>query len=197
MAAENHSGISRGRYEGYSCDRYIGTKEALIAAGLARAEWFPVSRPMIDRRGKKRTFEIVSDLSRQCERGPTALIGGGGWRHVQLQALQNGRWELNIPLSNEAIARREAARMARHKEKATTDEEKFQRALHALPPVSSGSLSDTELHHIRVLRGLNDRRWSTVLDLAEGLLVCEGNDGDVTPPKVARLQLVVDNDRPA
>src|SRR5258708_20226487 len=90
------------------CDTYSGSKAALIAAGLAKPEWFPTSpqSPGGRRRGVKRKFKfpLPHSLKREAKiRGRTS--------DIELIDRVKGTWELHIPVSDEE----EAKRRARHK----------------------------------------------------------------------------------
>lgn len=90
--------VTRGRYQLWFCDRYIGTKEALIAGGFAKAEWFPDIPTKAPSRGLTRTYRIPSAMSRKHH--------VRGELHIELERLRNGRWELRLPVSAEEEERR-------------------------------------------------------------------------------------------
>ena len=79
------------RWKCTSCDEYTGSRDALVAAGNARAEWFPAG-PQVDSRGRrKRTFAIPAESGK-----------------VVLSERRNGQWTVEVPVSPEECAQRRA-----------------------------------------------------------------------------------------
>ena len=85
------SSISGGvkRWKCTTCDEYTGSREALLAAGHARAEWFPAAEQLDSRGRRKRTFSV------QTEAGS-----------VVLTEQRNGQWRIEAPVSREECERR-------------------------------------------------------------------------------------------
>lgn len=158
-------------------DVYTGSRRALIAAGIAKSEWFPCE-PQLDKFGRtRRTFQ-VDDRTRICQYGPAG-----------------DRWAVHLETSPaERAARGKEERRLRAIEEQQKAESIRRRPLAS--PVSRDSLSDTELHHVRLLRSLTDRRRTIVLELANDLMYYEATEEEsVAPSNRTYLQLVVDNER--
>jgi hypothetical protein len=87
------SSVSAGvkRWKCTGSDEYTGSREALLAAGHARAEWFPAGA-QLDRRGRtRRTFSVPGPF------GP-----------VVLTERRNGQWRVEVPVSRDECERRRA-----------------------------------------------------------------------------------------
>lgn len=70
------------RWKSTSSDEYTGSREALIASGIAKAEWFP-DAPLRDKRGRvQRRFKAKG------EHGEVVLVDR-----------RNGRWSVDLPVS--------------------------------------------------------------------------------------------------
>lgn len=190
------NGIFCGKYIWGDC--YTASKETLIATGIAQAEWFPSAPlPIPNRPGKfQRSFTA------ETERGEVKLR----------EDSHAGKWTVGIPISTEEKKHRDAewAEHCQHvnaelgweqTDKLDREMERLPSILRSLPPFVPGSMSEAERHHMRILRGLNERRRSTVMEFAERFLAAP-NDDDVdhqpqAAPEKRRLHLVVDNDAPS
>lgn len=167
------------------CDQYVGIKDDLIAAGYADARWFPDRFIEGKRKGTiKRSFRIAIDTG-----------------NVKLLDLKNGHWQLRLPISQEREkARRDEyylEKEQRRREAAEREElrrQEIMRSLRLANLVTPGSLSNAELHHVRILRTLAEEERYVVMESAEQFLrmsdVCHGSDAQPRP----RLRLVVDNE---
>lgn len=172
--------FSKGVYN----DSYIGSKEALVAAGVAREEWFP-SAPQPGRRGyTKRAFKI------QTQHGA-----------ARLDDRLRGRWELCIPIADAESAQRRAERERAHDLETAEQQQREQAAIAArwdrleLAPLS-GNITEAEKRHLRILRTLSDDAMAYILDVASRLVVSDTEmetRGDDASPRRACLRLVVDN----
>jgi hypothetical protein len=77
------------RWKSTSSDEYTGPREALIASGLAQAQWFP-DAPVRDGRGRlRRKFSFKSEHG-----------------EVLLTDRRNGRWSVELPVSASERERR-------------------------------------------------------------------------------------------
>jgi hypothetical protein len=87
------SSISGGvkRWKCTTYDEYTGSREALLAGGYARAEWFPAGAQLDSRGRRKRTFLIAA---------PTGK--------VVLSERRNGQWRVEVPVPAEECERRRA-----------------------------------------------------------------------------------------
>jgi hypothetical protein len=70
------------RWKSTSSDEYTGPREALIASGLAQAQWFP-DAPVRDARGRLRR-----KFSFKCEHG-----------EIVVTDRRNGRWSVDLPVA--------------------------------------------------------------------------------------------------
>lgn len=108
------SSISAGvkRWKCTSCDEYTGSREALLAAGHVRAEWFP-AEAQVDGRGRtRRTFAV------QTPNGS-----------VVLSDRRNGQWRVEVPVSREECERRRAEWVVQRQR-----EQKLRKAREAMLP---------------------------------------------------------------
>lgn len=87
------SSVSDGvkRWKCTTYDEYTGSREALVAGGHARAEWFPAAAQLDGRGRRKRTFTIPTDFGK-----------------VVLSERRNGQWRAEVPVSREECERRRA-----------------------------------------------------------------------------------------
>jgi hypothetical protein len=214
MARQNPNSGSLKRLQNHPYyDRHLGERDELIAAGLAKPDWFPTGAQRA-RRGVKRTFAIVTELSRSTTYSRRQL-------HVELHDRRNGRWELRIPVSEqeerrrieaahrrcqEADRARELAAMRKAAAAESEREARIARLIRGLPPFVPGSMSQAERHQMRILRGLSEQRREIVMGLLERLLDDkavsvdydvrigdEGTHSEAVDQKRG-LRLVVDND---
>lgn len=156
-------------------DHYEGTRLALVAARLCRAEWFPVEPvPYGKRAGAvKRSFQVP------CEKS-----ADGAALLRQLQPYSRDRWSLSIRCNEEETNRREAQRdaecggerMASMAQSQAKEQDEYERsmaaAVQSLAPFA-GAVTQAEREHLRVMRALSPRRWKCVAELALGLLATE------------------------
>jgi hypothetical protein len=170
----------------HGSDRYTAKKETLIAAGIARAEWFPpVPVPIPNRPGKFQRSFIV-----ETERGDVDL--------TENQATE--KWTVGLPVCDEEQQRRDAEwraqielRQAEHESREEAERlAALKVALRSLPPFVPGSMSEAERHHMRILRGLDDEHREHLIDLAERMLTVPSNQPRLGPERRG-LQLVIDN----
>jgi hypothetical protein len=177
---------------------YEGTKVALIAAGVAESEWFPsVPVQMPSRPGKiERRFRFPR------EDGMTVVR--------MLPPYQRGIWSVSVYCSNEqkegcreqswaelAAARAEQERIQFQREE-EEEKRKVAAAINILPPFRPGSMSESERHHMRVLRELRDTHREMIMDLALSLLANPYDapakqDNIAAEQRANGLKLVVDN----
>lgn len=188
MANPTAAAIAPGviREGGLNYDFYEGTKSALIAAGVCKAEWFPAAPVLFNRLGKiKRAFNIVD-----------------GDTEVRLRDHhERGCWSVSISVSPEECAKRSAKFEEESREReeesrrlAQADfSEKLAQRLAALPPFLPGSMSKGEIHSMRIFRALNGADRDFIVVMAESLLV---KHVDAAEPS-RKLRLVVDNDNGA
>lgn len=150
-------------------DRYEGRKNALIEAGVAKAEWFPTVQPK-DKYGRtKRTFEF-SD----------------GDRDIRMRDRNGiGYWSLSIRLTGEALERRQREMEAKEPQAEVQAEggEETERA--------SDPLSDREAGLIVKVRRLSDHRRAKCCDLIDRFLSDLAKPARLHP----HLTVVVDNDK--
>jgi hypothetical protein len=171
-------------------DSYAGTQETLILAGIAQADWFPSSampgRPF-SRAG--RAFTIKTAAGR-----------------IKLVIRAGRKWEIDVPVSGEERSRRkrELHRQIKAERDALRSEEEqlveqedegLRKSITLAPPVEPGSFSESELHHIRLLRTINHRTRSNILGFTERLMLSDARYGDLAQRQAPKLVLAIDNTR--
>jgi hypothetical protein len=172
-------------------DCYAGTKEGLILAGIAQADWFPsVPIPPGARlRSAKRAFTVKAAAGR-----------------IKVIVRTSRKWEIDIPVSEEERSRRErehdrqikAERDALRAEEERQEEQEdagLRKAITLAPQVAPSSLSEAELHHIRLLRTVNYRTRSNILGFTERLMLADARYGDLAERQLPQLVLAIDNTR--
>jgi hypothetical protein len=75
------------------------------------------------------------------------------------------------------------------------EDERLRKSITLAPPVAPGSLSEAELHHIRLLRTINQRTRCNVLGFTERLMLSDARYGDLAQRQVPQLVLAIDNTR--
>jgi hypothetical protein len=75
-------------------------------------------------------------------------------------------------------------------------DEQIRKSITLAPPVAPGSLSEAELHHIRVLRTINQRTRRNILGFTERLMLSDARYGDLAQRQAPKLVLAIDNTRP-
>lgn len=171
-------------------DCYAGTKEALILAGIAQADWFPsVPIPAARLGSAKRAFTIKAAAGR-----------------IKVIVRTSRKWEIDIPVSEEERGRREreheqqikAEREALRAQEERLEEQedaRLRKSINLAPPVAPGSLSEAELHHIRLLRTVSSRTRGNILGFTERLMLADAKYGDLAQRQSPQLVLVIDNTR--
>lgn len=211
-----HQRVTFGRWG----DLYEGTKSDLIAAGLARAEWFPANlQPEFCRDGSPKLRKGKQGVRRTYHvegRKPEIMLIHLPYRDG------TEKWILQISVSDDEKRRREAAakaaaselrrqvdeelRLARifQSENAERDgdrERNLEKVLRQLPQFEPGSMSEGEKYAMRLFRALSDRSWDFIVDWAEISLTNPSTEGHkalaVKQPPHQHLKLVVDNTRGA
>jgi hypothetical protein len=179
--------------KGLERDFYRASKDALITAGIAHAEWFP-EKPMPGKRPgtTKRHFFIDGIFVRDLH--PTNL-----WL-IELPVSEEEKsrrrheWERYHALEREKREEQARAEMLAKQEREELEfKHRLDLQLGKLPPLAPGSMSEGEIYAARIMRALNDRHWNVVLNLAERYLASQQPPRGLCTP----LQLVVDNDRGA
>lgn len=171
---------------GLTYDCYEGTKDALVAARVCKAHWFPASPVLFNRLGKiKRSFTIVDGETRA---------------HLMDRKVL-GLWFVNVQASPEECAKRKAKFEKESLERETESRRlaeadhsaKLASCLAALPRFIPGSMSNNESHFMSILRALSIDDRAFIVGMAERCLV---KHGGITEP-FRNLRLVVDNDNGA
>jgi hypothetical protein len=171
-------------------DTYAGTKEALILARIAQADWFPSTpRPRSRPSSAGRVFTIDTATGR-----------------IKLIARTSRKWEIELPVSEEERGWRERehhrqikaerdAQRAEEERQEEQEDERLRKSVTLAPAVASGSLSAAELHHVRLLRTVNHRTRNNILAFTERLMLVDAKYGDLAQRQSAQLLLVIDNTR--
>lgn len=163
-------------------DCYVGTREALVLEGIAQADWFPSATA----RGR-RAFTVDTASGR-----------------VKLIARSISEWEIDVPVPEAERQRRECElrrQLKAHRVAMSLEEEQLleqedaalSRSITLAPPVEPGSLSESELRHLRLLRTVGHRSRGSVLDFTERLLLVDARYGELAQRQPPRLVLAVDN----
>lgn len=166
-------------------DCYVGTREILVHAGVARADWFPAAVAP-----GRRVFKVHTATDR-----------------IKLVARSSCEWEIQVPVSATERKRRQqefdrqlkAHRAAQAREDAqleSQEDAELRQSITLAPPVEPVSLSGSELHHLRLLRTVGHRTRGSILDFTERLLLADARYGELSLRQGPRLTLVVDNTRP-
>lgn len=175
-------------------DLFWGTKEDLLLTRVCQPEWFQVVPKVRKNGAQQRRFRVVHP-----DRGTDIL----------LVDQRDGTWFVRIEASAEECkkrrqadeAKRRQAHEAASEDKEVAYEKTLRRRLTTLPKFVPGSMSEGEIHAMRVMRALDDRHWDDIVSFAERFLVSEQRDESqkipAERPRAPRLQLVVDNDQPA
>lgn len=182
-----------------TCDTFWGRKHELIAAGCALPEWFP-DAPIV---GKQPG----------TTKGRFHYPDPAGCGDVLLARSGQNIWRVELPIVKELEERRHAELKAHwerrdkqqqqkkdDEQRATVvrDENEFQERLAAclkrLPVFVPGSMSEGEIHVMRVLRAIDDRHWNTIINIAERFLASEKCDESPEKPTAPHLRLVVSNE---
>lgn len=88
-SSSTSAGVKRWKCTSY--DEYSGSREALLAAGHVRAEWFSAEAQLDGRGRRRRTFTIQTTSG-----------------SVVLSDRRNGQWRVEVPVSREECERRRA-----------------------------------------------------------------------------------------
>ena len=164
-------------------DCYAGTREALVHAGIAQADWFPGGTT-----AQWRAFTVAAASG--C---------------ITLVPRTSTEWEIDIPVSAAERERREQecerqrtarrAAQAREEGQFELEDAKLRRSIALAPAVEPGSLSESELRHLRLLRTVGRRTRDSILDFTERLLLADARYGELAQRQPPRLVLAVDNTR--
>ena len=171
-----------------AADTYTGTKQALILAGIAQADWFPnISRPRNRPGSARRALTIDTATGR-----------------IKLIACTSRKWEIEIPVSEEERSRRERehhrqvkaerdATRADEERQGEQEDERLKKSVTLAPAVAADGLSAAELLHIRLLRTVNRRTRDNILAFTERLMLADAKYGDLAQRQLPHLVLVIDN----
>lgn len=204
-----HQRVTFGRWG----DLYEGTKSDLIAAGLARAEWFPANlQPEFCRDGSPKLRKGKQRVRR------TYHVEGRKPEIMLIHLPYRDGWILQIAVSDGEKRRREAAEKAaandlrrqveeelrlagifqRENAERDGDHERNFEVLRQLPQFESGSMSEGEKYAMRLFRALTDRSWDFIVDWAEITLTNPATEDHkalaLEKPPHQHLKLVVDNE---
>lgn len=179
-------------------DTFHGRRNELIAAGCALPDWFPDTPVAGERPGTTKSRFYYPDPA--------------GCGDVLLARSGPDIWRVELPVAKEVEQRRcaeLAERQARWKTNAADllkkedgnrhfQESEFQQRLSAclkrLPVFVPGSMSEGEIHAMRVMRALDDRHWNDIISIAERFLASEQRDENMKNPTAPRLRLIVNNE---
>jgi len=147
--------------------RLHGGKDALIASGLVKPEWFP-DGPWGKRSKKIRHRHTDED-----------------GRRILCREDSPGRFYVSIDDYGEG------------REGSKSESPVHQERLTLAPPVESGSLTEAEKHHLRILRTLSPDGKDSILDFAEHFLLRADSERKYRAARRQQtrlhLKLVVDN----
>ena len=166
-------------------DCYVGTREILVHAGVAQAEWFPAAAA----RGR-RVFTVRTAAGR-----------------IKLVERSGCEWEIQLPVGAAERKRRQqeldrqlkahrAAQVWEDELLESQEDAALRQSITLAPAVEPLSLSDAELRHLRLLRTVGHRTRASILDFTERLLLADARYGELALKQGPRLTLVVDNTRP-
>jgi hypothetical protein len=165
-------------------DCYVGTREILVHAGVAQADWFPAAAAP-----RRRVFNVQTAAGR-----------------IKLVARTGCEWEIQLPVDAAERKRRQqeldrqlkAHRAAEVREDELLESQEdaaLRQSITLAPAVEPLSLSAHELHHLRLLRTVGRRTRDSILDFTERLLLADARYGELALRQGPRLTLVVDNTR--
>lgn len=186
--ANEHKGVKYNKYP--SQDGYSGTKEALIAAGVAQPEWFPEGIQRHKGGRLKHVFKFDVENGRASLRKDKA-----------------GEWHLDLPIPfvefirrhDELDAESEQRRATERRRDADTEYEQQVREADDLVrrlPSLDGELGAGEIDQVRVLRALSDKSWRIICRISKLTLLSDMKYGDLRQelrPLPPKLYLAVDN----
>jgi hypothetical protein len=215
MKGSNNSNAKVHHWQDTRTDYFSGTREALVAEGVCKLEWFPEKLlPALRKDGQphkrwgreslRRTYVVEG-------RNPETIL-----QH-KLDAFGEEQWLVRIAVSEAETESRQAEERRKEEERdrhltqqerdtqrienTRRDEEERARLeqlslnLRSLPPFVPGSMSESEKHHMRIVRGLDENSREYIFEITERLLSrpLTENQG-LGDQRRAGLQLVVDNE---
>lgn len=187
-------GISKTPY----ADFYTGTQEALTAAGICKAEWFPSELEKDERFCPPRTKRTYAVAARDPAITLTHRLDSEGRPYWVAR--------FDVPEAERAARQREKEREDESygppsalpwSDREATGRDVAHAPIALAPPVAPGSLTQAELYHLRLLRTLSEDGRDFVLDFVERVAMGEASKRATHPKSAARssLRVVVDNSR--